>query len=189
MALGEASGPVERVDPNNHLVFIKLIRELVVVEVSFRGSYTVNLLEFVEIVAVGVLLLLVVVQQHLAADGVLVELIRLDVWLAVGHLAGVLVFLANDFGPGVQLLQVVDNSVLDVHVRLCEDIHAAFALDHLGEGADLSYILQDFVNALQNLDRCLKLNCDLTEKNSCSFTTRFIFNSSIKVIRGHVTNN
>lgn len=141
MALGEASRPVQRVDPNNHLVFIKLVRELVVVEVSFRGSDTVNLLEFVEIVAVGVLLLLVVIEQHLAADGVLVELVRLDVGLAIGHLAGVLVLLADDFGPGVQLLQVVDHSVLDVHVRLCKDVHAALALDHLGEGANLSYVL------------------------------------------------
>jgi hypothetical protein len=45
VTFGEASGSIERINPDNHLIFKKLIRKFIVVEIGLRGGHSVNLLE------------------------------------------------------------------------------------------------------------------------------------------------
>ena len=63
-----------------------------------------------------------VVDQHLLTDLVLFELVRHDVRLLLKDLSVNLIFLTDDCCSWVQLLKVVDDSVLDMDIRLSEDI-------------------------------------------------------------------
>ena len=63
-----------------------------------------------------------VVDQHLLTDLVLFELVRHDVRLLLKDLSVNLIFLTDDCRSWVQLLKVVDDSVLDMDIRLSEDI-------------------------------------------------------------------
>jgi len=63
-----------------------------------------------------------VVYQHFLTDLVLFELVRHDVRFLLNDLSVNLIFLSNDCRSWVQLLKVVDDSVLDMDIRLSEDI-------------------------------------------------------------------
>ena len=63
-----------------------------------------------------------VVDQHFLTDLVLFELVRHDVWFLLKDLSVNLIFLSNDCRSWVQLLKVVDDSVLDMDIRLSENI-------------------------------------------------------------------
>lgn len=156
MSLSKASCAIQWIDPDYHLILVKLVRKLVIVVISFRCCDTVNLLELLEVVAMRMLLLLVVVKQHLTTDCVFVELVWLDVRTAISHLSRVFILFANDLSSWVQLFEVVNNSVLYMYVSFRENVHAALALDHLGEGTNLPDVLQYFVDSLKNLDSCLQ---------------------------------
>jgi hypothetical protein len=63
-----------------------------------------------------------VVDQHFLTDLVLFELVRHDVRFLLKDLSVNLIFLSNDCRSWVQLLKVVDDSVLDMDIRLSENI-------------------------------------------------------------------
>ena len=51
MALGEALGAIERVNPDDHLLLEELVGELIVVVVRFRGRHPVYLLHLLQVLA------------------------------------------------------------------------------------------------------------------------------------------
>jgi len=74
------------------------------------------------VTSVGIFVQVKVVDQHLLTDLVLFELVRHDVRLLLKDLSVNLIFLTDDCRSWVQLLKVVDDSVLDMDIRLSEDI-------------------------------------------------------------------
>lgn len=61
MTLSEACSPVQRVNPDTHLILKEFIRKFVVVEVGFGRGHTIDLLQLLQIDTVTVFLLVVVV--------------------------------------------------------------------------------------------------------------------------------
>jgi len=68
------------------------------------------------------LLHLVIIEQHLLANVTMVELVRMNIRILHLHLARDIVLLADNCCPGVQLLEVVLDRVLNVHVGIGEYI-------------------------------------------------------------------
>jgi hypothetical protein len=82
MALREAFGPIERINPYYHLVLVELVRELKEVPVRLRRYLLIDLLELSEVVSVGPSIEPVVFKKHLLRN-------VLSVYL-VGHNVGFL---------------------------------------------------------------------------------------------------
>ena len=152
MAFGEPRGSIQWVYPDDHLLLEKLVRELIIVVVCLWSRHAVYLLHLLEVCPVAEPLHVVVVYQHLLADVHLVELVRHYVGLLSADPVDVVIFFTDDSGSGVQLLQVVDHSVLDVHVGFGEHILLVLALDHackVGHSADS---VDDTIGTLKELD-------------------------------------
>mmetsp|Transcript_39638 Transcript_39638/g.51945 ORF Transcript_39638/g.51945 Transcript_39638/m.51945 type:complete len:333 (-) Transcript_39638:8-1006(-) len=154
VALCEALGAVERVDPDDHLFFEELIGKLVVVVVGFRRGHAVDLLHFLQVAAIAVPLHVVILNEHLLTDVALVELVGHDVRALCRHHVLHFVFFANNRRSRVQLCQVVHDCVLDVHVDLGEHVRRARALLHcdVGETGHFAHSVDHLVCAFQQLD-------------------------------------
>ena len=101
VTLSEALSTIERIDPDDHLFLEELIRELVVVVVSFRRRHAINLLHLLQVLPVAVPLHFVVLEQHLLADVSMVELIRHDVGFFSCYLIYIVIFLTYDCRPRI----------------------------------------------------------------------------------------
>jgi hypothetical protein len=66
-----------------------------------------------------------------------------------------LVLLPNNGRSRIQLLQVVDDGVLYVHICFGEHIHGAASLHQLGEVGYFPHVLHDSINPLKDLNRRL----------------------------------
>lgn len=189
VSLCEAFGAIERVDPDDQVVLVELIWELKLVAGSLRCFHSVDVFHILQVAPIPALLLLdVVVQQELPADVVHIQLVGFHVRRLGSDLVLDLVFLANDLGPWVQLLKVVNYCVLNMHVCLCEDVTFASALQsytrtftHLSEDPRTSTAFERCGSPchLPGAVACIPLadelsHCLLTERNSLSFTTFFI---------------
>ena len=122
VAFGESLRAVKRIDPDDHLLFEKLVRELIVVVVSFGRCHAVDLFHFLKVASVTVLVHVVVLHQHLLTDMVLVEFVRHDVGALARYLIFNLIFFADNDRTWVQLLQVVFHRVLNMHVYFSENV-------------------------------------------------------------------
>jgi hypothetical protein len=132
VTLGEALGTIQWVDPDHHIVFVKFIRKFQLVTLLLWSRNPVYLLHVLEVAAVSILLLAdIVVEEKFSADVIHVELVGLNVWSLLLDLAGHFVFFANDRSSGVELLQVVDDRVLNVHISLRENIRTTRACKRL----------------------------------------------------------
>ena len=122
MAFREAFRAIKWVNPYDHLFLKKLVRELIIVVVGLWCRHAVNLLHLLQILPVAVPLHIVVLNEHLLANMVLVELVGHDVGSFSGYLIYVLIFFTNDRGSWVKLGQIVHHGVLDVNIDLSEDV-------------------------------------------------------------------
>lgn len=122
VTLSETFSSIEWIYPNLHFIFVKFIRKLVVIKVGLWSSHAKDLLQILQVTSVGILVQVKVVNQHLLTDLVLFELVRHDVWFLLKKIWVNLIFLSDDCRSWVQLLKVVDDSVLDMNIRLGEDI-------------------------------------------------------------------
>ena len=150
MALGKALRAIEWVNPDDHVFLEELVGELVVVVVSLGRRHAIYLLHLLQVLPVAVPLHIVVLNQHLLADVVLVELLGHDVGSFCCYFAHIVIFLANDRGPRVKLGQVVHDCVLNVHVHFGEYILRARPLLHrdVGEAGDLADSVDNLVGSL-----------------------------------------
>ena len=104
MSLCEPLGAIERVNPDDHIVFVELIRELLGMPFCVCCRNTINELQFSQVAPVAALLLLdVVIQKQVSAHVVYIELIRLNVGRFCGNLVYHFVLFTDDCGSGVQL--------------------------------------------------------------------------------------
>ena len=134
MAFREAFCAIKWVNPNDHLFLKKLVRELIIVVVSFRRRHSVNLLHLLQILPVAVPLHIVVLNEHLLANMVLVELVRHDIGPLSRYLINELIFFTNDRCSRVKLGQIVHHCVLNVNVDLSEDVLSIIFLLHRDVG-------------------------------------------------------
>ena len=122
VTLRKTFSSIEWIDPNLHFIFVKFIRKLVVIKVGLRSSHAKDLLQILQVTSVGIFVQVKVIDQHFLTDLVFFELVRHDVRLLLKDLSVNLIFLTDDCRSWVQLLKVVDDSVLDMDIRLSEDI-------------------------------------------------------------------
>ena len=122
VTLCETFSSIKWINPNLHFIFVKFIRKLVVIEIGLRSSHAEDLLQILQVTSVCIFVQIKVVDQHFLTDLVLFELVRHDVRFLLKDLSVNLIFLSNDCRSWVQLLKVVDDSVLDMDIRLSEDI-------------------------------------------------------------------
>ena len=148
MAFCKAFCAIKRVNPDDHVLFKKLAGKLEKVVVSLGCRHAVDLLHLLEVGPVAKPLHVVVVYQHLLADVHLVELVRHYIGLLCADLVHVVIFFSYNCGSGVQLLQVVDHSVLDMHISLGEHIFLVLALDHACEVSDSTDTVDDAIGTL-----------------------------------------
>ena len=128
MTLSKPFSSVEGINPNLHLVLVKLVWEFVVVEVRLRCSHSIDLFELLQVESVAVLLLVVVVDEHLLTDRVLVQLVGLDIRLLLENLTVQLILLTNNVGSRIKLLEIIHNRILNINVCLREHIIDAFEM-------------------------------------------------------------
>ena len=122
VAFGESFCAIKRIYPYDHLLFEKLVRELVVVVVSLGRCHAVDLFHFLKVASVTVLMHVVVLHQHLLTDMILVEFVGHDVRALGRNFIFDLIFFTDNNRSRVQLTQVVFDCVLNVHVYFSEDI-------------------------------------------------------------------
>ena len=122
VAFGETFCAIKRIYPYDHLLFEKLVRELVVVVVSLGRCHAVDLFHFLKVASVTVLMHVVVLHQHLLTDMILVEFVGHDVRALSRNFIFDLIFFTDNNRSRVQLTQVVFYRVLNVHVYFSEDI-------------------------------------------------------------------
>ena len=122
MALCETFRTVEWVNPDDHFFLEKLAWKLKEVVVCLRGRHAIHLLHLLQVAPIAVPVHVVVLDEHLLTDMVLIQLVGHDVRSLADYQVLHLIFFADDLRSGVQLLQVVHDSVLNVDVNLCEDI-------------------------------------------------------------------
>ncbi len=79
MTFSETFCAIKWINPDNHILFKELIRELVVIVVSLWGGHPINLLHFLKIAPVAVTLHVVVLDQHFLTDVIGVKLVGHDV--------------------------------------------------------------------------------------------------------------
>ena len=63
MTFCESFSSIERINPNDHVIFKKFVRELVEVVVGLLRGHSEDLLHLEQVVAVAILLLFVVIQE------------------------------------------------------------------------------------------------------------------------------
>ena len=122
MALSETFGAVEGIDPDAEVLFEKLVGELIIVVIGLWGRHAVDLFHLGQVGPVSMLLHIVVIKQHLLTNVIGNELVRLDVGPFLIDLVQHFVFFTDDPGSRIELLQIVGDRVLDVHVSHSEDI-------------------------------------------------------------------
>lgn len=81
MPLGKTLCPVQRVYPNDHVVLVKFVWELVEVVVGIGGRLAVEGFHFAQVLSVALFAEFVVFEEEFLGNVVLVDLIRLDVGL------------------------------------------------------------------------------------------------------------
>lgn len=154
MAFSEAFRAIERVNPNHHVFLEELVGKFIVVVICLGRRHPIYLLHLLQVAAIAVLLHVVVLDKHLLADVVLVELVWHDVRRLCHDQIFHLVFFADNGGAWVQLAQIVHDCVLDVNVHLCENVLGTATLLHrnVGETGDFAHAVNQLVRALEQLD-------------------------------------
>lgn len=122
VTLSEAFCTVKWINPNLHFVFVKLVWKLIIVEISLWRSHSINLLQILQMAPISVFVQIEVVDQHFLTDLIFVKLVRHDVGLLLEKCLVNFVFFSDYGCSGIQLLQVVYNSVLDMDIRLSKHI-------------------------------------------------------------------
>lgn len=156
VALGESLRAIKRVNPNDHLLLKELVRELIIIVVSFRRCHAVDLFHFLQVTPVAVLMHMVILHEHLLTDMILVELVRHDVRPLRRHLIRNSVLLTNYDRPWVQLTQIVFDCILNMDVDFCEDVLRSRPFRHrnIGKARHLTHAMYNFVSTFQQLDTC-----------------------------------
>ena len=158
MSLCEAFGSVKWVNPDNHLLFKKLVRKLIVVVISLWRCHAIDLLHFLEIASISMSLHIVVLNEHFLTNVVLVQLIGHDVWSFCSNLIFDFVFFSNDRRSWVKLTKIVHHCILDMHVNLCENILSIVIVflfhRYVGKTRCFSHAVNDFIRAFQKLNTC-----------------------------------
>lgn len=116
VALSKTLCPVKRVDPDNHFLLVKFIRKFEEVPIWFCSNLPEYLLLLSQIISIRSLLTSVVLKEHFLRDMLGVYLLRQNVRLLAWVAFIIIIFLANNFGTRVELLQIKFDGLLNPDV-------------------------------------------------------------------------
>ena len=123
MALNETLSAIKRINPDDHVFFIELIREFKEVPCCLRRLLFVYLFDLHEVLSIATLMNVIIHHEHLLRDCVSINLVGVNIRFSCVHIAN-FIFFSDNFSSWVDLPQVILNSILDVHIGHCEDIVA-----------------------------------------------------------------
>jgi len=92
MPFDEALGSIKRIDPDNHVFFIKLVWEVKEIPGCFTCLLLMDLLNFLKVLTVGEFVTIVVVDQQLLRYTVLINLVWPNVRIACVHFSDFVFF-------------------------------------------------------------------------------------------------
>lgn len=115
MSFNKSLSTIKRINPNDHIFFVKFIREIVEIPSSFTCFLGMDAFDFAQVFSVGALMNLIILHQHFLRNCIFINLIRPNVRITCIKFTDFIFF--SDYSClRKNSFKIIFDSVLDMHI-------------------------------------------------------------------------